>query len=371
MTRRADADAARPRRDDLRALGRGPPRGAAAGARRAGAAARRADPAPGCCAPRRPRLPEVSEPEIVRHYNRISRRNFDLDTGFYPLGSCTMKHNPKLNERVAALPGHARLHPLHAAGAGAGRARADVAAAALAVGDLRPAARQPPALGRRARRAGRPAADARLPRRPRRVAPQGADARHRARHEPRDGHDGRLRGREGRDRRARRHRRRRPAREGRRRRRLPDADEPEHARPVRRAHRGDRGDRARHRRDALLRRREPERRDGHLAAGRHGLRHRPREPAQVVLAAARRRRPGRRPDRGVRPHRAVPAAPAGRAARGVERRPSRTSTSTSTGRSRSAGCAASRATSACSCAPTPTSSASAATACARRPRPRC
>jgi glycine dehydrogenase subunit 2 len=58
-----------------------------------------------------PRLPEVSEPEIVRHYNRLSRRNFDLDTGLYPLGSCTMKHNPRLNERVAALPGHARLHP--------------------------------------------------------------------------------------------------------------------------------------------------------------------------------------------------------------------------------------------------------------------
>jgi glycine dehydrogenase subunit 2 len=57
-------------------------------------------------------LPEVSEPEIVRHYNRLSKRNFDLDTGFYPLGSCTMKHNPKLHERIAALPGHARLHPL-------------------------------------------------------------------------------------------------------------------------------------------------------------------------------------------------------------------------------------------------------------------
>ncbi|HET6546920.1 MAG TPA: aminomethyl-transferring glycine dehydrogenase subunit GcvPB [Solirubrobacter sp.] len=59
-----------------------------------------------------PRLPEIAEPEIVRHYNRLSKRNFDLDTGFYPLGSCTMKHNPKLHERVAALPGNARLHPL-------------------------------------------------------------------------------------------------------------------------------------------------------------------------------------------------------------------------------------------------------------------
>ncbi len=57
------------------------------------------------------RLPEVAEPEIVRHYNRVSRRNFDLDSGFYPLGSCTMKHNPRINERVAALAGHARLHP--------------------------------------------------------------------------------------------------------------------------------------------------------------------------------------------------------------------------------------------------------------------
>jgi glycine dehydrogenase subunit 2 len=59
-----------------------------------------------------PRLPEVAEPEIVRHYNRLSKRNFDLDTGFYPLGSCTMKHNPKLHERIAALSGHARMHPL-------------------------------------------------------------------------------------------------------------------------------------------------------------------------------------------------------------------------------------------------------------------
>ena len=69
-----------------------------------------------------PRLPEISEPEIVRHYTRSRQRNFDLDTGFYPLGSCTMKHNPKLHERVAALPGHARLHPLQAPDARAGRA---------------------------------------------------------------------------------------------------------------------------------------------------------------------------------------------------------------------------------------------------------
>ncbi|MGB2710793.1 MAG: aminomethyl-transferring glycine dehydrogenase subunit GcvPB [Conexibacter sp.] len=58
------------------------------------------------------RLPEVSEPELVRHYVNLSKRNFDLDSGFYPLGSCTMKHNPRLHERAAALPGHARLHPL-------------------------------------------------------------------------------------------------------------------------------------------------------------------------------------------------------------------------------------------------------------------
>src|SRR4051812_46380441 len=59
-----------------------------------------------------PELPEIAEPEIVRHYNNLSKKNFDLDTGFYPLGSCTMKHNPKLNERVAAMPGFSKLHPL-------------------------------------------------------------------------------------------------------------------------------------------------------------------------------------------------------------------------------------------------------------------
>lgn len=56
-------------------------------------------------------LPEVSEPEVVRHFVRLSRQNFCIDTQFYPLGSCTMKHNPKVNEWAARLPGFAMLHP--------------------------------------------------------------------------------------------------------------------------------------------------------------------------------------------------------------------------------------------------------------------
>jgi glycine dehydrogenase subunit 2 len=59
-----------------------------------------------------PRLPEVPEFELVRHFTELSTRNFGVDTGFYPLGSCTMKYNPRINERLAALPGFACLHPL-------------------------------------------------------------------------------------------------------------------------------------------------------------------------------------------------------------------------------------------------------------------
>ncbi len=60
-------------------------------------------------------LPEVSEPDLVRHYTNLSQMNFGVDTGFYPLGSCTMKYNPKINEYVAALPGFGSLHPLQPA----------------------------------------------------------------------------------------------------------------------------------------------------------------------------------------------------------------------------------------------------------------
>ena len=58
-----------------------------------------------------PALPEVSELDVVRHYTRLSHRNFSIDEGFYPLGSCTMKYNPKIHEDVARLPGFSRLHP--------------------------------------------------------------------------------------------------------------------------------------------------------------------------------------------------------------------------------------------------------------------
>jgi glycine cleavage system P protein (glycine dehydrogenase) subunit 2 len=61
---------------------------------------------------RPPGLPELNEPEVVRHYVNLSQLNFAVDTGFYPLGSCTMKWNPKVNEWAARLPGFASLHPL-------------------------------------------------------------------------------------------------------------------------------------------------------------------------------------------------------------------------------------------------------------------
>ncbi|MDY6277849.1 MAG: aminomethyl-transferring glycine dehydrogenase subunit GcvPB [Bacteroidales bacterium] len=62
-----------------------------------------------------PKLPQVSEIDVVRHYTNLSQMNFGVDTGFYPLGSCTMKYNPKINEEVAAMPGFNGLHPLQPA----------------------------------------------------------------------------------------------------------------------------------------------------------------------------------------------------------------------------------------------------------------
>lgn len=57
-------------------------------------------------------LPGLSEPEVVRHYTRLSQKNYGIDSGFFPLGSCTMKHNPRLNEKAARMPGLGDLHPM-------------------------------------------------------------------------------------------------------------------------------------------------------------------------------------------------------------------------------------------------------------------
>ena len=57
-------------------------------------------------------LPGLSEPQIVRHFTRLSQKNYAIDAGLYPLGSCTMKHNPRLNEKMARLPGLGDLHPM-------------------------------------------------------------------------------------------------------------------------------------------------------------------------------------------------------------------------------------------------------------------
>src|SRR5262245_12387776 len=58
-----------------------------------------------------PPLPEIGEIDLIRHFVNLSKRNMSIDTNFYPLGSCTMKYNPKRHERLAALPGLADLHP--------------------------------------------------------------------------------------------------------------------------------------------------------------------------------------------------------------------------------------------------------------------
>jgi glycine dehydrogenase subunit 2 len=62
-----------------------------------------------------PELPEVTELDVVRHYTNLSKKNYGVDGGFYPLGSCTMKYNPKINEEIAALPGFTEIHPLQPA----------------------------------------------------------------------------------------------------------------------------------------------------------------------------------------------------------------------------------------------------------------
>ena len=244
-----------------------------------------------------PRLPELAEPEVVRHFTELSTRNFGIDTGFYPLGSCTMKYNPRVNERVVGAARVPRPPPARQEDEGAQGALELMwrlqeilrEVTGLDAVSLQPAAGSQGELtglmlmrayfddrgeGEQRRKIVIP--DTAHGTNPASVTMAGfelvdveTDARGNI-----DLDD--LRG------------------EGRRADGRADAHEPVDARPLRREHRGDRADLPRRRRAHVLRRREPERRLRDLAARRHGLRHRPHQPAQDVLAAARRRRPGRR-----------------------------------------------------------------------------
>ena len=110
----------------------------------------------GFCRAEAPRLPELAEVDVVRHFTGLSKMNYSVDEGFYPLGSCTMKYNPKVNEVAARMPGFSRIHPPSARGNGPGRAEAHVRPERDARGDHRDGCDHAPAR-RRSPTANRPA----------------------------------------------------------------------------------------------------------------------------------------------------------------------------------------------------------------------
>ena len=140
-----------------------------------------------------PPLPELPEPELVRHFVNLSTLNMSVDTHFYPLGSCTMKYNPKRNERLAGLPGMIALHPYQPETTLQGMLellyRSQQMLAEIAGLDGRIAA----AGGRGPRRVDGPAGGGGLFPRPGPEAVRGADPRRRPRHQSGQRHHGRLR----------------------------------------------------------------------------------------------------------------------------------------------------------------------------------
>ena len=208
-----------------------------------------------------PSLPEVGELEAVRHFTRLSQLNFSIDTHFYPLGSCTMKYNPKACNQYAMLPEFLGAPSARARIARPGLSRLPVRAA----GDAQSGHRACEAIsalahGRRARRVRRRRHDPRLSPRARRCrAQRDHRAGSRARHQSRHRHHVRLRGARDPGGRARRRRYRGAKARGRPAYRRHHAHQPIDARSVRAAHRGGGADRARGRRAALLRRRQPQR----------------------------------------------------------------------------------------------------------------
>ncbi len=136
---------------------------------------------------------ELGELDVIRHFTHLAQRNFSIDSVFYPLGSCTMKYNPRINEDVARLPGIAHIHPLQPDETVQGALRADVRAPAAAGRNHRFPGRHAAASRGCAGRVRGHAHDARLPPGARRYeATQGARARLGARHQSGHGRDVRF-----------------------------------------------------------------------------------------------------------------------------------------------------------------------------------
>ena len=114
-------------------------------------------------------FPEVSEIEVIRHFTRLSTWNYAIDLGMYPLGSCTMKYNPRVNEFVARLDGIATEHPYQPQELSQGCLKILADAAEVPAGNHRHGRGHAAARRRRARRTDRPAADSRVPRRARAI----------------------------------------------------------------------------------------------------------------------------------------------------------------------------------------------------------
>ena len=259
------------------------------------------------CARQRLDCRRSASSELLRHFNRLARLNQAIDSNFYPLGSCTMKYNPKVNEWAARRPGFAQSHPLDSGGAEPGQPRADVAAGELLkeISGFEAVSLQP-AAGAQGELTGML-----MTRAYHRDRGEGERGRRCssglvARHEPGDGHDGRLPDRHDPLERARRDRPRRAARGARPGRRRPDDHEPEHAGDLRGPDRpgGRRGPRRRG--DRVHGWREPERDPRPLPPGRGRLRRHALQPAQDLQHPARRRGTGRRAGRRRRAPRALP-----------------------------------------------------------------
>ena len=317
-------------------------------------------------------LPGLTEPEAIRHYVRLSRKNYAIDAGLYPLGSCTMKHNPRLNEKMARLPGFADIHPLQPHLDRAGRARADRRRSRNGLLTLTgmSAVAMSPKAGAHGELCGMMAIKAAIEARgegaTRRVVlvPDSAHGTNPAtaaligyrRASPcRRGADGTVDRRSG-------------AARARARRRRDHADQSEHLRAVRARDRRDRRGGARGRRLFLLRRRQLQRHRRQGAAGRSRRRRHAHQPAQDLLDPAWRRRPGRGAGRAVAAARAFAPVPfvvrdGGRACGWSSTREGDAS--------RSAACAPSTARWACSCARWPTCCRTARTGCGRPRRTRC